>query len=62
MWITTQTTDGFETSRIGEEHIIKVNLEVKNKDMYVTESNTRFLSKNMIMEFHVRNFKVRMRP
>lgn len=62
MLITTQTTDGFETSRIGEEHIIKVNLELKNKDMYVTGWNARLLSKDMITEFHLRDFKMRMSP
>lgn len=44
------------------EDVLNSDLQVKNADIYVTGSNARFLSKDIITEFRGRGFEVRVHP
>ncbi len=44
------------------EDVLNSYLQVKNADIYVTGSNARFLSKDIITEFRGRGFEVRVHP
>lgn len=44
------------------EDVLNSYLQVKNADLYVTGSNARFLSKDVITEFRGRGFEVRVHP
>ena len=44
------------------EDVLNSYLQVKNVDVYVTGSNARFLSKDVITEFRGRGFEVRVHP
>ncbi len=44
------------------EDVLNSYLKIKNADVYVTGSNSRFLSKDVITEFRGRGFEVRVHP
>lgn len=44
------------------EDVLNSDLQVKNADIYVTGSNARFLSKDIITEFRGRGFELRVHP
>ena len=44
------------------EDVLNSYLQVENADVYVTGSNARFLSKDVITEFRGRGFEVRVHP
>lgn len=44
------------------EDVLNSYLQIKNVDVYVTGSNARFLSKDVITEFRGRGFEVRVHP